>query len=184
MRKLVPALLLFVYAFSSTAQSELSASRLKTGSVVPDFRFEIAPGTPAHIADYEGSIVLLNFFATWCAPCNAEFRHLQKEIWEVYKNNPHFVFFAFGRAHNWEEVRAFARQKQVSFAVLPDPDRKIFSLFAKAYIPRNVVLDEDGRIIYQSVGFVYQDFKALKQLLAKRLATAHRKNKQNLDKTL
>ncbi len=184
MRKLVPVLCLIVCAFSSTAQSEYAASRLKTGTTVPDFRFEIQPGRFAHITDYQGKIVLLNFFATWCAPCNAEFRHLQKEIWTVYKNNPHFVFFAFGREHNWEEVRAFARQKQVTFTVLPDPDRKIFSLFASAYIPRTVVLDEKGKIIYQSTGFVYQDFRALKQILKKRLTAKERITNKTLDKTL
>lgn len=174
MRKFVAALFLIFCAFYGQAQSaEQVATLLHTGDAVPDFQFEISPGNTAHISDYKGKIVLLNFFATWCPPCNAEFLHLQKEIWEKYQNNAHFTILSFGRQHNWSEVNDFAKQKQVTFHVLPDPHRKIFSIFAKAYIPRNVVLDKQGKIIYQSVGFVYQDFRELKHLLAKRLKAYH-----------
>ena len=51
----------------------------------------------------------------------------------------------------------------------PDPDRKIYSLYAKQYIPRVVVVGEDGKIIYQSIGYDAKDFSNLLALLADKL---------------
>lgn len=176
--KNVLLLLLFVLiAFSLQAQPAGSTgTKLKVGEKIPNFQFETAPDKQAHLSDYKGKIVLLNFFASWCPPCNAEFLHLQHEIWEKYRDDPHFILLAFGREHNWQEVNAFAKKKQVTFPVLPDPKRKIFSLFAAAYIPRNILLDEKGKIIFQSVGFEYKDFRSLKKLIEKRLKMYKNKN--------
>ncbi len=169
--KKIGLLLLLTFTLQSVcAQSNYDASTLtKVGMIAPEFNFEIAPGKTVNISDYRGKIVLLNFFATWCGPCNAEYPYLQKNIWEKYKDNPHFKLFSFGREQGWEVVTPFAKKKKVSFPVLPDTDRKVYAKFATKFIPRNVILDENGKIIYQSVGFSKEEFAKMEQFIAKRL---------------
>ena len=170
MRRGVFSCLLLFLALSGFAQAQQRpGSVLTLGSQVPDFRFSATPDSMTHLAAYRGKVILLNFFATWCPPCNAEFPHLEKEIWAQYKDRPDFVLLAFGREHNWKEVKAFAKQKQVTFPVYPDPYRNVFKLFAQAYIPRNVVINAEGKIIYESIGYKPREFERLKTLLDKQL---------------
>ncbi|MBO9594185.1 MAG: TlpA family protein disulfide reductase [Niabella sp.] len=141
------------------------------GTQVPDFGFALKKGGDSvRISDYKGRVVLINFFATWCGPCRAELPRVQQEIWNQYKNNPRFALFVFGREEGWDKMNAFVQQTKFSFPVLADPDRRVFSLFADSFIPRNLVLDETGKIIYRSVGYDKKEFEELLALLKKHLA--------------
>ena len=81
----------------------------KVGQDIPEFSFTTLEGHSASISDYKGQTVLINFFATWCGPCRNELPHLQKEVYDKYKNNNDFVLLILGREHNWEEVNKFKK---------------------------------------------------------------------------
>lgn len=171
MKKILLLLTLAVATLGTNAQTaEEEASTLtKIGQQVPAFEFKLDKDKTASIADYKGKIVLLNFFATWCPPCRQEFPRVQKEVWEKYKDNPRFALMAFGREEGWEKVLPFKESNKYTFNILPDEGRKIFSLFATQSIPRNVLLDESGKIIYQSVGYSEKEFNELLALLDSKL---------------
>jgi peroxiredoxin len=169
MKKLIPLLLVFLAPLFSRAQQNDASTLTKIGDTAPAFDFSISKTQKANIKDYRGKIVLINFFATWCPPCRLELPRVQKEIWEKYKDNPKFALFIFGREEGWEKVQAFKEKNQYTFFMLPDEGRKIFSLYATQSIPRNVVLDEDGKIIYQSIGYSEKDFTELLNVLAGKL---------------
>ncbi|WP_143309103.1 TlpA family protein disulfide reductase [Chitinophaga vietnamensis] len=147
-----------------------TATLLHTGDTAPDVTFETSPGKTNTFADYRGKIVFIDFFATWCGPCREEFPHLTQKVWNVYKDDPHFVFLAFGREHNWKEVEAFKKKVNPGFPLLPDVGRNVFGKFATSFIPRNVILDENGKIIWQTTGYVPQEFEAMLQLLQQTMA--------------
>jgi len=94
---------------------------------------------------------------------------VQAEIWDKYKDNSKFALLIFGREQGWGVVLPFKEQFHYTFAMLPDEGRKIFGLYAKEYIPRNVVIDENGKIIYQSIGYSDDEFKKLLDLLDAKL---------------
>ena len=104
---------------------------------------------------------LLYWGAKWCPPCNQELPIAQKEVWEKHKDNPKFAFLVFGREEDWEKLIPFKEKKGFTFPILPDKDRSIFDLFAPNGIPRNVVIDPEGKIIYQSIGFSPEEFEKL-----------------------
>ena len=52
-----------------------------------------------------------------------------------------------------------------AFNIVPDPGRKIYSLFAEKYIPRNIIIDSNGNIIYQATGFNDKEFAKLKETI-------------------
>lgn len=169
MKKQFLILALALLAIGAKAQAPDNTTLTKVGDTAPEFTFSTAKDKTANIKDYHGKIVLLNFWATWCPPCRAELPRVQKEIWEKYKDNPKFAMFAFAREEGWEKVLPFKEQNKYTFAMLPDEKRAIFKLYATQSIPRNVVLDENGRIIYQSIGYSPAEFDVLLKLLDAKL---------------
>src|SRR5438552_18915040 len=73
----------------------------KVGDAVPQFTVQTVDGQTLTPESLKGKVVLLNFFATWCGPCNAEMPHLQK-LYERFKDKP-FVLMSVGREHNIDE---------------------------------------------------------------------------------
>jgi len=169
MKKLSAILLLCFATLFSNAQQTDTTTRTKVGDLSPNFSFNISKDKVASISDYKGKIVVLDFFATWCPPCRMELPRVQKEIWEKYEANPKFALFAFDREENWDKVLPFQQKNHFTFPMVPDMGRVIFSLYASQSIPRLIVLDEKGKIIYQSIGYTEKDFSELLALLADRL---------------
>lgn len=161
--------LLFAVAILVQANAQEKAPFVKVGDSLPAFSFEIEKGKKVNISDYQGKLILINFFATWCPPCRAELPEIQSQIWEKYGKNEKFAFFVFGREEGWDVLLPFKKKFNYTFPILPDVDRGVFSKFAEAYIPRNFLIDENGKIIYESTGFEKEEFEALVQLIKKKL---------------
>jgi len=168
MKKLL-LLLMLCAPFICRSQVDTTATLTKVGDVAPTFTFNLDKNKTANLADYKGKIVVLDFWATWCPPCRAELPRIQKEIWEKYKNNPKFALIALDREENWNKTLPFKEQNHYTFLMTPDLKRNAYDLYAKQYIPRLVVVGEDGRIIYQSIGYIEKDFNELLALLAEKL---------------
>ncbi len=136
----------------------------KVGDQVPDFAFKTIDGKNYSISELKGKTVLLVFFATWCAPCMKELPQVESKIWNQYKSDD-FIVVALGREHSMEEIKAFNSKKGFTFKLGPDPERKIYSQFFKKYIPRNVLINKEGKIIYQKQGFRENDVQKLIKLI-------------------
>src|SRR5690554_3242604 len=139
------------------------------GQVSPDFDFAWKGDRKDNIANHRGKVVLINFFATWCPPCRAELPRVQEEIWKKYGDRSDFALFVFGREENWDVLDPFIENTGYTFPILPDLERGIFSKFATQSIPRNVILDREGKIIYQSIGYTEAEFNKMLELLDKEI---------------
>ena len=169
LKKLIPLFFIFIVPVYSHAQVIDASALTKVGDVAPVFDFSISKDQTANLNDYKGKIVMINFFATWCGPCATELPRVQKEIWEKYRDNPKFALFIFGRDEGWDKVLPFKEKNKYSFSMLPDVGKNIYSKYATEYIPRNILIDENGKIIYQSMGYSEDDFNSMVKLLAKKL---------------
>jgi peroxiredoxin len=145
------------------------ATLTKVGDKAPLFTCKTLDGKTIDISKLQGKIIMINFFATWCPPCNLELPVLQKNIWNKYKDNKDFVLVILGREQDEKVVGDFVAAKKFTMPFAPDPERKVFSLYATQTIPRNVIIGKDGRIIYQNSGYTQEEFRKIEQLLAGKL---------------
>ena len=56
------------------------------GDTVEDFTLPDLDGNPVSLYDFQGDVILLNFFATWCPPCNDESPILEENFWQEYQD--------------------------------------------------------------------------------------------------
>lgn len=158
---------LLSFAFPLFAQDEFTL--VKEGQKAPDFTFETAPGKTAKLSDLKGKVVWINFFATWCGPCRQELPHLQKEVYDKLKDNPQFELIILGREHSWEEINKFKADNNYNMPFYPDAGRKVFSLYAKQNIPRNFIIDKEGKVAVSSIGFTEKEFAEIVEKVEKLL---------------
>lgn len=167
MKNLLLSVILLMLTGSLAAQDEFTL--VKTGDNAPDFSFETAPGKTTKLSDLKGKVVWINFFATWCGPCRAELPHLQKEVYNKLKSEKNFQLIILGREHSWEEINKFKTEQKLDMPFSPDPGRKVFSLYAKQNIPRNFIIDKDGKIVVSSTGFNEKEFAEIVEKVEKLL---------------
>ena len=167
-RKHLLSLIIFLF-FVGNVFAQDDFTLVKKGEIAPDFTFKTLDGNIKKLSDLQGKVVWINFFATWCPPCRKELPHLQKEVYDKYKNSKDFVLLIFGREHTWEEVNEFKKEQNFTMPFYPDPKREIFSIFAKQNIPRNFIIDKNGKIVVAATGFTEKEFGDIKSKVAELL---------------
>jgi len=125
-------------------------------------------GKKIDIKDVKGKVVLINFWATWCPPCQAELKWVQKEIIDHFKRKD-FVFLAIFREETREQVAKFRERNGYTFPMGLDPERKIYSMFALSTIPRNFIVDQKGKIVAIETGYTKESFAELIRKIEKLL---------------
>jgi peroxiredoxin len=163
MKKLL--LLIFAITLIQTAFGQAdkdSTNLLEMGSEMPEFSVVTLDGKSISSDDLYGKVVLINFFATWCVPCNLELPLVEKEIWAKYKDNEDFVLLIIDREEKAGVVKAFIEKKKWTMPFCLDEKMEVYSKFATKYIPRNYLFDKESSLVLKSNGFNKEDLGVLK----------------------
>ena len=144
------------------------ATLVKDGMMAPDFTVEMFDGSTVKLSDLKGKVVLLNFWATWCPPCRAELARVEKDIIEKFKGKD-FVFIPVSRGEKREAVAAFREKMGYTFPMGLDTDSSIYGKYAITYIPRNFLIDKNGKVVKASIGYDEAEFAELVKLIEKQL---------------
>jgi peroxiredoxin len=145
----------------------------EVGQHAPDFTVATLEARPFTLSEHRGRVVLINWFATWCPPCQKEMPHLQSEVWERFRDRD-FVMISVARQEKADVVAPFVKKYGVTWPFGLDPDRAAYARYAEAFIPRNTVVDRDGTIIFQSSGFERPEFEEMIRVIAEELEAGSR----------
>lgn len=159
MKKSLLLCLLTLLAFVCKAQDD--GDIVKVGDKMPAFTIVSDNGQQLSSTSLKGKVVLVNFFATWCPPCQKELAEVQKTLWPKYKDNKHFALLVIGREHTDADLSKYNEKKGFTFPLYPDKNRSIYGAFAKNLIPRSYLVDKSGKVIYTSKGYNDEDFASL-----------------------
>lgn len=114
------------------------------GKVAPDFKLKDLDGKEVKLSDLKGSVVLLDFWATWCGPCRASLPHLD-EIYKELKEKG-LKAYAVDLREKEDTIKPFIEKTELSIPVLMDEDGKVAKSFGVSGIPQTVVIGKDGKI--------------------------------------
>ena len=125
--------------------------RFEKGSRAPNFRLPDLDGTMVSLADFKDRVVLLNIWATWCAPCVEEMPSMEKLHREL--KNEKFVILAVSIDESGAEiVRPFMKKHKLSFPALIDSAGTLKNLYQTTGVPESFIIDKQGRILDEVIG--------------------------------
>lgn len=145
------------------------------GAIATDFTTRDVDGNTFRLSDHLGKeVILIDFWATWCQPCTAEFPHLQKMYDEERANNFIIVAVSMDGSDSIAEVPSFAHRNNITFPVVLDEDSHIASIYnPRKSAPLSILIDKHGAIATVREGYnpgdeelIYADVRKLVGVVA------------------
>ena len=132
------------------------------GDTVPDLELEYTTGEKLTLSELRGQVVVLQFTASWCSVCRKEMPHLEKEVWQRFKDN-NLMLIGIDRDEPLDVVQNFIKEIGVTYPIALDPDAEHFARFApkKAGVTRNIVIDKNGKIAFLTRLFDKAEFQEM-----------------------
>jgi thiol-disulfide isomerase/thioredoxin len=142
-------------AVESADQANLNSGLLVTlanPQPVPDLGFTDGSGAQHHLSDWQGKVVLVNLWATWCAPCKAEMPSLDRL--QARLGNERFAVVAISTDRNGPDQPAsfFAKEGIKSLALYNDRTLAATTLLKAPGLPLSVIIDAQGRQVARFLG--------------------------------
>ncbi|MBI3569694.1 MAG: TlpA family protein disulfide reductase [Gammaproteobacteria bacterium] len=144
-------LLLLVFALSPAASTAGALQAMKNPIPASAFMLRDVDGKLTSLTDFEGKVVLLNFWATWCANCRKEMPAMERLYQSLRADGFEIVAISVDQAPT-EKVKAFAEELKLTFPVLHDRDSIISRLYSNPGVPISYLIDRQGRIVYRVLG--------------------------------
>lgn len=124
---------------------------LEAGRPAPDFVLpRLGGGEPLELASLRGQVVLLNFWATWCKPCEDEMPAMER-LYQSLRGQG-FELVAVSVDTGDSEVEAFRQRLGLSFPILRDPDREVANRYQSPRFPESWLVGRDGVLVARFIG--------------------------------
>ena len=124
---------------------------LGKGVSAPNFSLPDLEGKTVSLTDFKGKVVLLNIWATWCAPCVAEMPSMEK-LYQELKGEDFELLAISVDEEGAEAVKPFMEKHKLSFPVLLDTKGEIKNLYQATGVPESFIIDKNGMIVEKIIG--------------------------------
>lgn len=164
-------ILLFLTVFTSFGQTKQNRGyKVHVGEKAPNLSFSLLNGTKVTNQSLLGKTVVLQFTASWCVVCIKEMPHLEKEVWQQFKNDD-FILIGIDLKEDLKTTKEFIKRTGVTYPFTLDSDGAIFNSFALegAGVTRNIVIDKTGKIVFLTRLFNEKEFNQMVAVIKKEL---------------
>ncbi len=158
--------LLWPIALHLTAKAILDSHAIDLSKRAPDFTLRDASARRVSLSDYQGKVVVLNFWATWCGPCKAEIPWFE-DFQKTYASRGFTVLGVSMDEDGWKVINPFAASEKINYPILLG-DSKVSMLYGGIdALPTTLVLDRQGKVAYVHAGLIEKTEyeKEIRQLL-------------------
>ena len=155
-------LLLFCFLFSQ--ESDDRGYIVRVGDPAPEIVLEYTTGEQIKLTDLREKVVVLQFTASWCSVCRLEMPHLEKDVWQRFKDDS-LILIGIDRNEK------FKKEMGVTYPIALDLGANHFAKFAlkESGVTRNIVIDKDGKIAFLTRLFEEKEFKEMIAMIEKLL---------------
>ena len=141
------------------------------GYFAPSFKLRNIKGNYESLDNYRGEVVVLNFWATWCAPCRIEMPSFEK-LYRRYRSEGVMVLAITLDKNSENKIKSFVDEYGLSFPILLDEKGEVERLYPSMTIPFTYIIDRQGRIVARVDGAKNwessETFEAIEYLLKNR----------------
>jgi cytochrome c biogenesis protein CcmG, thiol:disulfide interchange protein DsbE len=141
---------------------EHSAKKVAIGREAPNFTYRDLEGKTRNLIESRGNVVVLRFWADWCAPCTAEFPVIEKTYQEMRGKGLDII--AVNVRQPEARVKDYVRKFDLSHTIALDRDGKISERYGVKSLPMNFIIDRDGVLKEVIIGAI-SDAAMLKQFV-------------------
>ena len=129
---------------------------LQVGDTAADFTANDQNNNDVSLYDYSGNVILFNFSADWCGPCNDEAPHLETFYNEYKSRGFHIITLLISG-----NPSAWALLHNLSYSVLDDNNETIWDDYGEGAVPLNIIVDRNFVIRYKKAGFYESEIRAI-----------------------
>lgn len=124
---------------------------IQVGDSVPPFTLTTFDGSLINTSDLAGKVVVVNFWASWCKPCEQEAADMEK-AWQFYKPGGNVVFLGVDWVDTEPEAMGYLKKFNISYPNGPDLRTAISQIFRLKGVPETYFIGPDGRLKYKKIG--------------------------------
>lgn len=144
-----------------------NVSALEIGKPAPDFTLKSMSGTNLNLTEQRGTIIVINFWASWCGPCRTEMPVLQ-DFYDKYQDLGVSVWGVNVEQEN-QAGRDFLADLNLTFPILFDASNTLSATYQVEAMPTTIIIDRDGLVRYAykgyKPGYEKKYAKAIKKLI-------------------
>jgi peroxiredoxin len=142
------------------------------GKPVPAYTATRLDGGLATLDDLRGRVVLLNVWATWCAPCREEIPYLQSLYDRHAADGLEIIGVSVDAAGSESTIREFQQDFRMTYPIWLDPDERVQTLYLALGVPASYLIDRDGILRWKHLGTVRATDTTFTRALAAALGTS------------
>lgn len=136
--------------------------QVSPGEIAPDFELISFSGDTYQLADYRGTVVVVNFWASWCESCKPEARDLEA-AYQSYLSRGDVIFLGVDYVDTEPEALAYLEEFGITYPNGPDLRTEISQAYRVGGVPETFIIDQEGVITHVQIG----PFQSLEDILSK-----------------
>ncbi|MGB2964051.1 MAG: TlpA disulfide reductase family protein [Anaerolineales bacterium] len=133
--------------------------QINRGEEAPDFILETFSGETYRLSDFQGSVVVVNFWASWCESCKPEAKDLEAAH-QYYQPRGDVLFLGVDYVDTEPEALSYLEEFQITYPNGPDLRTEISQAFRIRGVPETFIIDQNGLISHLQIG----PFKSLEEI--------------------